>query len=388
MARRGQPKLLIHAAGARWRWAVLGAADTESAQGYCDPQAPDWPDGLPVYIFCDAARCAGLTVDLPELSGHRLTQALRWAAEEHLAASAEDEHVVSAGRTPEGQVRCVVMADAELQSVLEPLQGQSVELLCPDALCLPWQDGEVSLAEGEGQILARWGDWQFGVFEPELVGDLLDGLADAQARWRWYDGNLPASLESRVEQQAGQHLISVLARCCSAPPVNLLTGRWAPRSAQAAHRRWQLVAGLGGLAVLLGLAGVGLEHRLLQSRSASLQDAIDQRFAEAFPGVTPAGRHRELAERELARLRFGESAGLLELLYRTAPVLSAQQGVSVQGLSYRDESLELRLRAPDVAGLDELERRLRALELAASVQSASLDGDGASGRIRIQENRR
>lgn len=385
MARRGQPKLLVHAAGSRWRWAVVGKASGLGESGSCDPEQPDWPQGLPVYLFFDAARCTGLTVDLPELSASRMEQALRWAAEEQLAAAADDEHVVSAGRTTQGRVRCVVIGDAQLQALLAPLAGQSVELVCPDALALPWSAGQVSVAEAHGQVLVRWGEWDFGVFEADLADELLAGLVSPAADWRWYGGRVPPGLARHVDTAAAGDLMQALADHVSRAPINLLTGPWAPGSARTAHRHWRLVAALAGLAVLLGLVGVGLENRLLGARSESLQAAIDERFSDVFPGVTPAGRHRELAERELGRLRFGQSAGLLELMYRTAPVLAGQAGVSVQGMSYRDETLELRVRAADVAGLDELEGRLRALDLAASVQSASLDGDGASGRIRIQE---
>ena len=383
MARSGQQKLFIHAQGARWRWLVTGATGSEASSGDCDPQQPNWPRNLPVHLLCDAALCTPLTVDLPQLSAARMEQALRWAAEEHLAGSAEDEHVVAGGRIADGRVRCLVIAQFDMHELLEPLEDQVVEQVCPDALCLPWSDGTPGLGESNGQVLARWGEWEFGSFEAELAVDLLDGVADRKAEWRWFGGTIPESLADRVRPASGTGLLESLAPQAASAPINLLSGRWAPGSARAAARNWQWVAGLAGLVLLVALAGLVLENHMLQARSEALQSAMDERFAAAFPGLSPAGRHRELAERELARLRFGQSAGLLEMMYRAAPVLAGQDGVFLDGLSYRDDSLEVRVRAPDVAALDELERRLRALDLSASVQSASLDGDGASGRIRI-----
>lgn len=383
MTGSGQSRMLVHAVGSRWRWAVLDASGSISAEGECEPSNPDWPTGLAVHVLCDAGRCMGLRLELPEMSGARLRQALRWAAEEHLAGSAEDEHVVEAGRDESGMLRCVVMAHADMESLLAPLSGQSVESICPDALCLPWSAGQVSLAASGDEVLARWGDWEFGRFDATLVQVLLEPVADG--RWRWVSGTVPAALGDQISAPAQtQPLLSVLAAGVSEAPVNLLTRKWAPASTRTAGRQWRWVAVLAGAVVIAALAGLGLENRLLEARSANLAEDIDARFADAFPGIRPAGRHRELAERELARLRFGESAGLLDLMYRLSPVVSGQTGIALQGLSYRDAQLELDVRAPDVASLDALEQRLRALGLSAAVQSASLDDEGAAGRIRVE----
>jgi len=382
MTASGQSRLLIHAAGEQWRWAELGAGGQISREGQCDPLNPDWPKGRAVHVLCDAGRCTALELDLPEMSSARQRQALRWAAEEHLAGSAEDEHVVDAGRDANGRLRCLVMAHADMEAVLSPLAGEAVETVCPDALCLPWAPGQVSLAASDGQVLARWGEWSFGRFDPGLVQSLLEPVADGQ--WRWIAGAIPELLDGEFDGKLQPSLMSVLAKGIDDAPVNLLSGPWAPASTRTAGRQWRWVAGLAGAVLVAALGGLALENRLLTARSAELQMDIDASFAEAFPGIRPAGRYRELAERELARLRFGQSAGLMDLMYRVSPVLQGQPGISLQGLSYRDERLELDVRAPDVAALDELEQRLRELGLMAAVQSANLDDAGAAGRVSVE----
>ncbi len=382
MTAGGQSRLLLHAAGDTWRWAELKAGGAIGREGRCDPSRPDWPKGLAVHVLCDAGQCTALALDLPEMSSARQRQALRWAAEEHLAGSAEEEHVVDAGRDGSGRLRCLVIAHAEMEAILSPLAGEAVESVCPDALCLPWQPGEVSLAATDAQILARWGEWSFGRFEAGLVETLLEPISDGQ--WKWVAGTVPESLSAEIDAGSPSTLMTVLARNFDCASVNLLSGPWAPASRQTAGRQWRWVAGLAGTAVVVALAGLALENRLLAARSADLQASIDARFADAFPGIRPAGRHRELAERELARLRFGQSAGLMDLMYRVSPVLQGQTGVFLRGLSYRDERLELDVTAPDVAALDELEQRLRELGLVAAVQSASLDDEGAAGRVSVE----
>ena len=92
-------------------------------------------------------------------------------------------------------------------------------------------------------------------------------------------------------------------------------------------------------------------------------------------------RHREQAERELARLRFGEAAGLLDLMNRAGPVIAGQEAVVMDALSFRDASLSSCCAPRTSSALEALVTRLKALDLSAEVQSASMDADGASGRV-------
>ena len=327
----------------------------------------------------------GLKVELPELPAGRLAQALRWAAEEHLAGSAEEEHVVAGRRDEDGRLNCVVISLETMDENFRPFVGKLAERMVPDALCLPWQPGELALAECSERVLARWGENDFGSFEPDLAEDMLAGVVPEGVHVVWCGGQRPGWLapdtveEAPVDQSLDQSLLEGARNA----GVNLLSGRFSPRSAVAARSNWRWVAGLAAGLIVVVIATMAIEVNQLSRQGDRLQGEIEQRFSEVFPDVGRVVRPREQAERELARLRFGQAAGLLDLMNRTAPVIEGQEQVVLDGLNYRDGVLELTLRAPDVAALDQLEQRLRALDLAADVQSASLDEDGASGRIRV-----
>jgi general secretion pathway protein L len=388
MASSGKEKLLVHAIGSTWAWQLVDRAGTVLRQGRCNPDQPDWPSDRALTVLIDASACIGLKVDLPEMPAARLQQALRWAAEEHLASSAEDEHVVAGPRDEAGLLCCVVINRDTMTGLQARFGNAPVEVMLPDALCLPWRAGQVSLAALDNVVLARWGEWDFGSFEPDLLVDMLTPVVQSDAEWAWHGGPVPAALSGHPLHQAGTEGFAALTPGALNPPVNLLSGPFEPSSARAAQSHWRWAAGLAAVCAILVLASVAVENHQLKRQTETLQTAIDAQFYQAFPDVGRVVRHREQAEREMARLRFGESAGLLELMNRTAPVIDAQSGVELDGLNYRDGQLELTLRAPDVAALDQFEQRLRALELNAVVQSASMDSDGASGRIRISEGRR
>ena len=385
MSRSSATQLLIHAVGARWSWVSVDAAGQVLERGQCDPADADWPTDLVVRVLVDARFCTPLCLELPELSGARLEQALRWAAEEYLAGAADEEHVVPAGRTADGRTRCVVIADARMAELLDQLDGLKIRALIPDALCLPWTAGQVSLASQADSVLMRWDDWQFGSFDEDMVAEVLATAVAPEAERVWYGGEPPATLADALHPAGPNDPLDALLPAALDPPVNLLSGRWRPRDGSDDRRGWRWAAGLAAAILLVAGLTPWLERQTLRNEAAALESEIDQRFSEAFPGLTPAGRHRELAERELARLRFGQSAGLLDLMHRTSPVLSGQAGLALDGLTFRDGQLELRVRAADVAALDELESRLRSLNLNAALQSASLDGEGASGRLRVSD---
>ncbi len=385
MARARSESLVIHAAGSRWSWALLDRTGGLARGGRCDPETPDWPDDGPAVVLVDASRCLGLSLELPPLRGQKLQQAMRWAAEEHLAGSAEDEHVVAGPRDEAGRLRCVSIANRVMEELTAPLDGVAAERMLPDALCLPWQAGRVSLAEHDGRILARWGEWSFTSFDADLAADMIDSAAPPESELDWYGGERPGWVDERgaVDRDDGQPLLAILARRAADADLNLLSGPWAPRSAATARSQWRWTAILAAVVVAMVVGYAALERYQLSNRSVELETAIEQQFRQAFPDIGRIVRPQTQAERELARLRFGQAAGLLELMHRVAPVIDGQEQLQVERLDYRDGTLELGLRAPDVAALEALEQRLRALDLSADVQTASLDDEGASGRIRI-----
>jgi len=380
MSSSTKEQIILHATASAWSWRQLDRAGRSVRDLQVEAGDVGWPRTLPVRVLVDASQCVGLRLELPRMSTSRQAQALRWAAEEHLASSAEEEHVVAGPRDEADQLCCVVISQARMEALMAQLEGCPVEQVVPDALCLPFRPGHVSLAALDSRILARWGDWDFGSFEPELVPELLDSLGD-DSIIDWFGGELPGALEERALNRRGSDPLSALEAGLPGAPIDLLTGPYASGSARDALSYWRYAGIAAAVVAVLGLGGAFLELRMLQSRSAELSSELDAQFARAFPGVTPAGRHREQAERQLSQLRFGQAAGLLDLMNRAAPVIAGQSSLVMDSMSFRDDRLEFVLRAPDAAALEDLAARLRALGLTAEVQSLSMDTEGASGRV-------
>ncbi|MEN1728262.1 MAG: type II secretion system protein GspL, partial [Pseudomonadota bacterium] len=346
MSASSKEQVLLHAGASQWSWRQLDRAGPVKAQGQAQAGSADWADRAPVNGLIDAALCVGLRLDLPRMSTARQAQALRWAAEEHLASSAEDEHVVAGPRDGSDRLCCVVIGQAPMRELMDALAHRPVEKLVPDALCLPLLEGRVSLGQIDSRVLARWGDWDFGSFEPELLDELLVALP-ADAELDWYGGEVPEALSALTLNRKSADLMAVLGEGLAQAPINLLSGDYASSSSTAARSYWRYAGIAAAVAALLALGGALIELKMLEQRGGSLAGALDAQFAAAFPGVTPAGRHREQAERQLSRLRFGEAAGLLDLMNRAGPVVAGQSALVMDAVSFRDGRLEFVLRAPD-----------------------------------------
>ncbi len=377
--------LIVHIASEPWAWYLADRDGKVHRRGSGNPPTDQ---ARRTTVLVDMADCLALTAELPDISGSRLRQALPWAIEEQIAGNVEDQHVVPAGRDEDNRVRALVVARERIRAWLEALTeaGLKPAAMLPDALCLPAPDPAVHLLPRGERVLMRSGPWAAASLEASLLEDLAPELAESPLVWHgeqppaWASG---AGLDMQTSGAGPEILISGAVQA----PANLLEGEFAPDSARRHRKLWIAAAALAGAVVLAQILVAATEYWQLNRQSEQLQSTIDERYRAAFPdaGRLVAGRERELAERELARLRFGEAAGMIDLLSRTVPVLSGSDTAAVRSVNYRDGSLEIRLTAQDVSQLDQLEGRLRAVGLGARVQSASLGPDGADGRLEIRE---
>ena len=346
------------------------------------------PSARHVVVLFDAALASPLTLDLPPMPANRQAQALQWAAEEFVAGPIEEEHVVAGPRSADGELFALTMARETMGELFASIEHLSPDQLMPDALCLPYQDGQLSLAESNGRVLLRWGRWSFGAFNASTAALMLDQFQALD--WVWYGQQAPsASLDETLSGRLSRvgedrSLLELLIPQAGATEINMLTGPWQPDAAKRWRGEWRWVAGLAFAVCVLATGLVAVEQHLLARQANQLQAEVTETFQSLFPGQRAMGRERELLARELARLQYGQAAGLMELMGWVGPVIAAQSNLRVESLNYRSGELELSVSAPDVASLDAVGQQLRSLDLEASVQSATLSGQGANGRVIVR----
>ena len=380
-------QLIIHGSQDPMAWCTCNRQGQIEASGHCRADALETlPQAQSVRVLVDAGKVTPMTLDLPAMPKHRLEQALVWAAEEHVAGPIEDEHVVAGHRTQTGQLQALAVARACMDDWQATFAALAPDALIPDALCLPWQPGSVSLAPSADGVLMRWDDWSFGVFSVDVASMMLDQWPTCPIRW-WGSEPPPPKLADQVEVQPQANpelgLLATLTDRALAEPINLLTGPWRTQRVSINQSHWRWVAGLAAGVGALALVSLAVEQQLLSHQADAVRDEVQAQFSTLFPDQPAMGRERELLAREMAQLRFGQAAGLLALMARVQPVIQSNERLVVDGLNYASGELELSLNADDVGSLDRVVQQLNDLSLQASVSSATLSSAGAQGRVSI-----
>jgi len=325
----------------------------------------------------------------------QLMQAIPFAVEDQLLAPVEDLQFAATDGSGEA-VGVAIVSRATLRAWLERLAANGIrpDALLPESLALPLApDRATALVESDRAIvrlapssafvcapsdLAAWMQRVGGAARPLDVFDFRDGA------------NARLAVPATSYQERQRDPLAFLARSLRKPPLNLLHGEFAPQHRAARGARWwRVAAALAAAGVALAVLDLGLEVLQLSRASAHLDAAAQDAVRKAFPDVDGAELARatpgEIARRRIERLRGGaETSGFLRVLNAIGPVLGATTQIQTRGMEFRNGTLELGLRAPDVATLDAVRERLAAQPgLSVTVTAANPGDSGIDGRIRI-----
>lgn len=306
----------------------------------------------------------------------QLLKALPYAVEDQVLGAVEDLHFAATPMAAGETVGVAVVARERLSEWQARLgaAGVRADVLLPETLALP--PGQ-ALVDG-ARVLVRLAPWSAFACDADQRDDWL---AQAQA----------AGLAPPARIEAGDDdALSLLAAGLGAPSLNLLDGEFAASHRQARGLRWwRRAAVLAALALGLAFALRGAETWRLSRAIGQVDAASRATLQAAFPELGAAELERASPEAlmrgRLDRLRGGSAGGgLMALLGRIAPTLGSTTRIELRGLEYRNGVLELGLRAPDVAALDQMRERLAATPgLRVEVTAANPVENGVDGRLRI-----
>ncbi len=311
-------------------------------------------------------------VALPPVNPARRAQVLPFALEDQVLDDVGSLHFVASDNADDdGRHAVAIVARTMMQSWLARLaeRGIAPDSLLPDCLAVPLHDGAPAVVVDGDRALVR------------LAAD--QGLVCAGDQLREW---LPADIDPLVLR--GDPVDAVLARgLAGEPDLNLLQGDFAPRHRHAPQRRlWRLAALLAGLAILIGLTGQTTAVLRLKHANSQAEAQIRQRYQALFPDSPPVPDPVARVRSELQRLGGSSAdAGLLSVLARAAPILASHDfRLHMLGLEYRNHTLELSVRAPDLANLDRLRERLATLPgTRVELTAATPGSDGVQGRLSI-----
>jgi type II secretion system protein L len=151
-------------------------------------------------------------------------------------------------------------------------------------------------------------------------------------------------------------------------------------------KSWRVAAVLAASLLCLHLGWRYFELSRLRKSEATLDASIQDAFRIAMPGQQNAMNARRRVEARLAELHgSGGGGALLPALSALANARGAAPGATIEGFTFRNGILDLRISAPDAASLDAIGQQLRASSWQADIQGGSSSGDTYRGRMQVRK---
>lgn len=386
--------LLVDTAGAR-----LGVL----ASGPLSDAAP-LASGRRVIVLVPGTDVLLAEPELPVKAGARLLQVVPFALEEQLASDVEDMHFAIGRRegrpgTPVAAVSRTAM-DA-WQAALKAAGIEAAALYSESAAVPATANGVTLLVEGV-RIHVRRADVPPAVVEAEpLIEGVQLALAagpesrenvtiymtavDYEREKDMIEGlrEFTQSLQVKLLQDGPLALLGVTI--VTHPGTNLLQGSYQPAtSMNVSFAPWRYAAILAGVFVIVHLGAKATQFWKLGVEEARLDSAISSAFEQALPGTREVDARTQV-EARLAQLRgSGVAGGLMTGLGMLGDAMAQAPETSVEALSYRTNTLDLRVLAPDVGALDRIQHAAIERGMAAEIQSATPRDAKIEGRLQFK----
>ncbi|MEJ2515829.1 MAG: type II secretion system protein GspL [Gammaproteobacteria bacterium] len=346
-------------------------------------------------------------VSLPVRGASRILKALPFALEEQLAEDVEDLHFAAAP-LPDGRVSAAAVNREQLTGWMDVLReaGLQPQVMCSEAEGVPDVPNHLSWILESNRCLARSAGDLPVVLDVDSVAEALrfgpgfpDGgengrhlsvylTQDAQDRFGEALENLRPEVSSlEVRLLPDGILPHLAATVATGAPVNLLQGEFAPRTnVDKLWKPWRLPAALAAGLVLVGIGVQAVELSRLKAEEARLDEAVAAAFEKAMPGARMVDARAQIDRRlALARGAGAETnESFLAALDALGGALAATPGVTLEAISFRSGTLDLRLEAPSVDALEAIRQNVaRSGRFTASFQQANPRDTGVEGRIQV-----
>jgi len=351
--------------------------------------------------------------DLPPGSGVKLARAVPFALEEQLTEDIDQLNFAIGRRRAGGGTPVAVVSRAVLQGWVASLTavGLDASAVYPDISLMPENPGQTVLWLEKGRLAVRRpGALPFAVeLSPVsealvvagVIADPLDTSPEPRhpesavlyvTREDWAHvqdefEQLGEKFESLKVQLLPDGPLPWLARGLeSADAVNLLQGDFARVTDFGARwRRWRSPALLAA-----GLLTVHIAAQALQIREAKRETAaLDGQIASAFAAAMPAEAMQDPRRQMQSRLdRIHKSGAGPEYFLRALKALSEAKAVApktdIDALSYREDSLDMKVSAPNLAAISQLSQFIGKQGMTADIQSSTPVANGVEAHIQLR----
>jgi general secretion pathway protein L len=366
-----------------------------------------------VIVLAPAGQILLAEPDLPPGSGAKLARAVPFALEEQLTEDV-DQLSFSVGRrrptggTPVAVVSLTVMRDWLAQLAAAGFEPQAVY---PDISLMPENPGQTVLwFEGTRLAVRRPGALPFAVeLSPVkealvvagVIADPLDQSAQSHIPesallyvtrddWARTQPEFEALVESfaslKVQLLADGPLPWLALSLNNPDVVNLLQGEFARSTDYGARwRKWRFAAALAVGLLVVHVAAQALQLHQAKRDAAQLDNEIAQVFATAMPSEPLRDARRQMQSRlDLMRRSGGGPAYFLRTLQALSGAVAATPQTSIDALSYREQALDLKVTAANLAAINAVSQYITKQGLSANIQSSTPVANGVEAHLQVR----
>jgi general secretion pathway protein L len=389
-------------------WLIVDANGARSgpARSGAVAEALPFVGGRRVLLLVPGSEVTLAEPELPLRGGARVTQAVPFALEEHLASDVEALHFAIGNRTDSAigtPVAAVARGLMDRWSETCLSAGVVPQAAYADSAVVPFVPHGCTLLLDESALYVRRADAMPFVLDAEPLATALDIALGPPA-----DETDPREhvsfFVSPMEYEANRELIEGLrlrtaslqvklmtegalpvlaAQAVDTNAVNLLQGTYAPRrSINGGLHRWRVPVALAAACLLAFVAVQALSLWKLSRAEKRLDAQITEVFQQALPGqpvVDPRAQMQGV-------LGGGSAQGaLLPALSVLAQAMAgAPSGGKLEAINLHGDALDLRLVAPTVEALDGIKQAMARSGIDAELTSATPRGDVVEGRLQLK----
>lgn len=373
-----------------------------------------------VIVLVPSAEVLTTSVDIP-VKGAKLQAALPYALEEYLADDVDKLHFAAGTRRSSGRVPVSVVNRDKLAEWLARLADAGIR---PDSLVaenhgLARIPGTISMLITGHQILINDGADIEMAMQDMSPGDALAaiGALDDRSATEEAEGFGPSAADlprhvlvycepgddERYEHDwiAIRHELESLdvnllpdgvtprlaATVATGAGVNLLQGEFGVKTEYASWLRpWKYAAMLFIALIGLSMTAKAVDYYTLKRQETELRERFQAEYGELAPNAAEVRDPAAVVASLKARTgRTSDPQVFLESLEQLARALSQNSRARVEAISFRSGVVDIRLTAPDVTTLDNIQRAIgESGRFNASIESTDQVGERVNSRMQIQ----
>ena len=373
-----------------------------------------------VIVLVPSTEVLTTSVDLPIRGGAKLQAALPYALEEYLADDVDKLHFAAGPRRASGKTPVSVVNHERIAEWNELLADADIHAssIIAESYGLARIPGTISMLLVKNQVFINDGGDIELVMQDVSPGDALaaigalddgsktDSSGESQAPLlpRHVLVYCDAEDEERYQhdwiamrEELGSVDVKLLAdgvmprlaaTVATGAGINLLQGVYgAKKEYGSLFRQWKYAALLLLVLGVIGIAAKATDYYVLLRQEAELQQLFNTEYRQILPGAPDTNDPARVIESLKRRVGTVTSTPVfLQSMEQLSRAMQQNQEATIEAISYRAGVVDIRVTAPNVGMLDNIERAVdQNGQFQATIQSTDQDGDRVNGRIQIQE---